>query len=104
MCNSSQGLTLSMAVNKERIVNMDPLQWLTDNWVNILAALGAINLAAQTVARLTPTDADDVWVLRFKAFLEKLGSLGLSPAPAKEAALAINVDKAAVDKHLEEKK
>jgi len=76
------------------------MEWLTSHWIMILAALGAINLAAQAVARLTPSDSDDTWLLKVKTFLEKLGSLALSPAPAKEAAVAIQTDKAAVDEHL----
>ncbi len=79
---------------------MDPVQWLSEHWVLILAALGAINLAAQAVARLTPTDADDAWLLKVKTLLEKLGSVGISPSPAKEAAVAIQTDKPAVDKQL----
>ncbi len=76
------------------------MDWLTSHWVEILAALGAINLAAQAVARLTPGDSDDAWLLKVKTFLEKLGSLALSPSPAKEAAVAIQTDKPAVDKQL----
>ena len=44
------------------------MNWILQNWTNILAAIGAIYAAASAVALLTPSDKDNTW-------LEKIGKL-----------------------------
>ena len=43
------------------------MNWITENWVHILAALGGLYAVATAVALITPTDKDN-------SFLEKLGN------------------------------
>lgn len=35
------------------------VEWITANWVNVLAAVGAIDAALYAITKLTPTQADD---------------------------------------------
>jgi hypothetical protein len=56
---------------------MQLLAWVTAHFVEILAVLGSLNLAAQGIARLTPTEADDKLVAKLGGWLGWLGSLGL---------------------------
>lgn len=53
--------------------------WVLSNYLIILATLGSINLAAQAIARLTPTKTDDKFVARVQGWLEKAASLGIKP-------------------------
>lgn len=37
------------------------MEWVSENWVSLLALWGAVNLAVSTVVKLTPTKVDDMW-------------------------------------------
>lgn len=49
--------------------------WLSDNWVNVVAALAAVHVAAVAVTRLTPTPKDDAFVAKAYAFVVRVGSI-----------------------------
>lgn len=50
----------------------DTVTWVTTHWVEILAAASATLLAAERIAQLTPTDADNkaiAWIGRMLSFV-----------------------------------
>ena len=47
--------------------------WLTSNWTDIVAAVGAVVIAARVVVKLTPTPADDSALEKVVNFLKTLG-------------------------------
>ena len=57
------------------------MNWILENWTNILAILGAVYALATAVALVTPTGKDD-------AFLDKIGKwadrIGLQIKSPKE--------------------
>lgn len=57
----------------------DVLSYLSDHAALLLGALVAANVAAATIARLTPTPKDDAIVARIQSALERLGSLFVKP-------------------------
>lgn len=57
--------------------------WLTNHWVELVAALAAVNIGASMLARLTPTKADDELLAKIQAWLDKIASLGFRPTVRK---------------------
>jgi len=47
--------------------------WLTQNWTEIVAALGALVMGSRIIVRLTPSNTDNVWLERVVAFLKNVG-------------------------------
>lgn len=47
--------------------------FLSENWTNILAAIGAIYTAASAVALLTPTDKDDTFLDKVGYWADRIG-------------------------------
>jgi len=47
--------------------------WLTQNWTEIVAAVGGIVLAARIIVKLTPTNTDNVVVEKIVNFLKGVG-------------------------------
>jgi len=47
--------------------------WLTQNWTEIVAAVGGIVLAARIIVKLTPTPADDSILEKIVNFLKGVG-------------------------------
>lgn len=52
---------------------MNAWNWITSNWTEIVAAVGAIVIAARVVVKLTPTPADDSILEKIVNFLKGLG-------------------------------
>ena len=52
---------------------MEAWNWITQNWAQIVAAVGGIVLAARIIVKLTPTPADDSFLEKIINFLKKLG-------------------------------
>lgn len=52
---------------------MNIWNWITENWTEIVAALGGIVLAARIIVKLTPTPADDSALEKVVNFLKTLG-------------------------------
>jgi hypothetical protein len=48
------------------------ISWVTQHWDEILFALFAVCTAASAIVKLTPSQTDDLWVARIRAFLERL--------------------------------
>lgn len=48
------------------------VNFITSNFVEILAIAGSINVVAFAVAKLTPNKTDDRWVQRCQSFLDFL--------------------------------
>ena len=49
------------------------IDFLTNNYVEIGLAVGGIMLAADRIAKLTPTKTDDKWVARFRQIVKIVG-------------------------------
>lgn len=47
--------------------------WITQNWTEIVAAVGGIVLAARIIVKLTPTPADDSFLEKIVGFLKGVG-------------------------------
>lgn len=47
--------------------------WITENWTQIVAAVGGVVLAARIIVKLTPTPADDSFLEKIVNFLKGLG-------------------------------
>lgn len=52
---------------------MNAWNWITSNWTEIVAAVGAIVIAARVIVKLTPTPADDSVLEKIVSFLKGLG-------------------------------
>ncbi len=51
---------------------MHVIEWIRDNWGAILQILTLIVSLASAISTLTPTDADNRWVRKFKSFVDFL--------------------------------
>ncbi len=58
---------------------MEVLKWITDNWVNILAFMGALNLLAQTLTRANKNGAKGDLADKTIRGLKAAASLGMHP-------------------------
>jgi len=47
--------------------------WLTQNWTEVVAAVGGVVLAARIIVKLTPTNTDNVVVEKIVNFLKGVG-------------------------------
>ena len=47
--------------------------WLTQNWTEVVAAVGGVVLAARIIVKLTPTNTDNVAVEKIVNFLKGVG-------------------------------
>ncbi|NDG19851.1 MAG: hypothetical protein EB117_16525 [Betaproteobacteria bacterium] len=54
-------------------VKMQIWNWITSNWTEIVAAIGAVVIAARVIVKLTPTPADDSALEKVVNFLKTLG-------------------------------
>ena len=52
---------------------MEAWTWITQNWTQIVAAVGGIVIAARIIVKLTPTPADDSFLEKIVNFLKGLG-------------------------------
>lgn len=52
---------------------MNVWNWVTQNWTEIVAAVGGIVLAARIIVKLTPTPADDTMLEKIVNFLKGVG-------------------------------
>jgi len=52
---------------------MNVWNWVTQNWTEIVAAVGGIVLAARIIVKLTPTPADDTILEKIVNFLKGVG-------------------------------
>ena len=59
------------------------LNWVTNNWVNILAFMGALNVLAQTLTRVTTSSAKEGVTGTAIHSLKAVASLGIHPPRAK---------------------
>ena len=47
--------------------------WITENWTQIVAALGGIVLVARIIVKLTPTNTDNLVLEKIVNFLKGVG-------------------------------
>ena len=47
--------------------------WITQNWEAVVAAIGAVIIAARVIVKLTPTNTDNVWLEKISGFLKGVG-------------------------------
>ena len=52
---------------------MNAWNWITSNWTEIVAAIGAVVIAARVIVKLTPTAKDDSALEKFIALLKTVG-------------------------------
>lgn len=52
---------------------MQAWTWITENWTQIVAAVGGIVLASRIIVKLTPSPADDSLLEKIVNFLKGLG-------------------------------
>jgi len=52
---------------------MQAWTWLTQNWTQVVAALGALVMASRILVKLTPTPQDDSLLEKIVNFLKGLG-------------------------------
>jgi hypothetical protein len=63
---------------------MDVIAWLAQNWVEVLAIVGAVEVIATTVAKLTPTKKDDDFIQKVRKFCESVSGLFLPDLKSKK--------------------
>ena len=49
------------------------MNWISENYINVLATLGAVYTAASAVAALTPTTKDDDFISKVGRFFDRIG-------------------------------
>lgn len=49
------------------------MNWITENFTNIMAVVGAVVVLARVIVKLTPTPADDTWLEKIVNILKTLG-------------------------------
>lgn len=49
------------------------MEWLTQNFANIMAVVGAVIVLARIIVKLTPSPADDSFLEKVVSFLKTLG-------------------------------
>jgi len=49
------------------------MNWITENFTNIMAVVGAVIVLARVIVKLTPTPADDTWLEKIINILKSLG-------------------------------
>lgn len=47
--------------------------WLTQNWTEVVAAVGGVVLAARIIVKLTPSNSDNVVLEKIVNFLKGVG-------------------------------
>jgi len=52
---------------------MNIVNWITQNWQELVAALGGIVLAARIIVKLTPTPKDDTVLEKVVNFFKHIG-------------------------------
>jgi len=49
------------------------MNWITENFTNIMAVVGAVIVLARVIVKLTPTPVDDTWLEKIVSLLRTLG-------------------------------
>lgn len=49
------------------------MNWITENFTNIMAIVGAVIVLARVIVKLTPSNTDNVWLEKIVGFLKTLG-------------------------------
>ena len=49
------------------------MNWITENFTNIMAIVGAVIVLARIIVKLTPTPADDTILEKVISFLKAVG-------------------------------
>jgi hypothetical protein len=49
------------------------MNWITANFANIMAVIGAVIVLARLIVKLTPSNIDNVWLDRVVSVLKTLG-------------------------------
>lgn len=56
-----------------RVDYLTRMEWLTQNFANIMAVVGAVIVLARIIVKLTPSPADDSFLEKVVSFLKTLG-------------------------------
>jgi hypothetical protein len=49
------------------------MNWITENFTNIMAVIGAVIVLARLIVKITPSNIDNVWLDRVVSVLKTLG-------------------------------
>jgi hypothetical protein len=49
------------------------MSWLTENFANIMAVVGAVIVVARLAVKLTPSNTDNVWLEKIISVLRAVG-------------------------------
>lgn len=49
------------------------MNWITENFTNIMAVIGAVIVLARVIVKLTPSNIDNVWLEKVVSFLKAVG-------------------------------
>ena len=49
------------------------MNWLTENFANIMAVVGAVIVVARLAVKLTPSNTDNLWLEKIISVLKTLG-------------------------------
>jgi hypothetical protein len=49
------------------------MNWITENFANIMAVVGAVIVLARVIVKLTPSNIDNLWLDRAISVLKTLG-------------------------------
>lgn len=49
------------------------MNWITENFTNIMAIVGAVIVLARVVVKITPSNTDNIWLDRAISVLKTLG-------------------------------
>lgn len=49
------------------------MNWITENFTNIMAVVGAVIVLARVIVKITPSNIDNVWLDRVVSVLKTLG-------------------------------
>lgn len=49
------------------------MNFITENWQNIVAGWGGLIIVARVIVKLTPTPVDDTWLAKVVSVLKSVG-------------------------------
>ena len=54
-------------------INHKAMNWITENFANIMAIVGAVIVVARLAVKITPSNTDNLWLEKIISVLKTLG-------------------------------